>query len=29
MAKDVNILEGVFIKDIPERLEAKLAKTSA
>ena len=29
MARDVNILEGVFIKDILERLEAKLTKTSA
>ena len=29
MARDVNILKGVFIKDILERLKAKLAKTSA
>jgi len=29
MARDVDILEGVFIKDLPERLSAKLAKIEA
>jgi hypothetical protein len=29
MARDVDILEGVFIKDIPQRLETKLAKIKA